>query len=93
MKQMFQDATAYALSQYNSGNPFGNESDHNYYRFTSQGLTIAAMAYGEAGSGNQPFNWGDFSLITGFLTNLTIKYPNNNMTWNGYVFMADNSGV
>ncbi len=91
MKQMFQDATAYALNQFKSGSFFGNESDHNYYRFTSQGLTIAAMAYGEAGSGNEPFNWGDFSLITGFLTNLTIKYPDNNMTWNGYVSMADKS--
>lgn len=91
MAQMFQDATAYSLAQYNTGNLLGIESDHNYYRFTSQGLTIAAMAYGEAGSGPQPFNWGDFSLITGFLTNLTIKYPTSNMTWNGYVTMSDGS--
>ncbi len=91
MAQMFQDATAYALGQYNSGNELGTESDHNYYRFTSQGLTIAAMAYGEAGSGNPTFNWGDFSSIADFLYNLTIKYPTNNMTWNGYVTMSDGS--
>ena len=91
MRQMFQDATAYALAQYNTGNILGGESDHNYYRFTSQGLTIAAMAYGEAGSGDTPFNWGDFSILTGFLTNLTIKYPTKNMTWNGYITMSDGS--
>ena len=91
MSQMFQDATAYALGQYNSGNITGTESDNNYYRFTSQGLTIAAMAYGEAGSGPIPFNWGDFSIMTGFLHNLTIKYPTKNMTWNGYVTMTDGS--
>ena len=91
MGQMFQDATAYALGQFNSGNELGTESDHNYYRFTSQGLTIAAMAYGEAGSGDPTFNWGDFSLIAGFLYNLTIKHPTNNMTWNGYVTMSDGS--
>ena len=91
MSQMFQDATAYALGQYNSGNLTGTESDDNYYRFTSQGLTIAAMAYGEAGSGPVPFNWGDFSIMTGFLHNLTIKYPTKNMTWNGYVTMTDGS--
>ena len=34
MKQMFADATAYALAQFNSGNLRGNESDQNYYRFT-----------------------------------------------------------
>ena len=91
MKQMFADATAYALAQYNSGNLRGNGSDQNYYRFTSQGLTIAAIVYGEAGTGDNPFNWGDFTLITGFLTNMTIKYPNNNMTWNGYMTMEDGS--
>ena len=91
MKQMFADATAYALAQFNSGNLRGNESDQNYYRFTSQGLTIVAIVYGEAGTGDDPFNWGDFTLITGFLTNLTIKYPNNNKTWNGYVTMEDGS--
>ena len=91
MSQMFQDATAYALGQYNSGNLTGTESDNNYYRFTSQGLTIAAMAYGEAGSGPVPFNWGDFSIMTSFLHNLTIKYPTKNMTWNGYVTMTDGS--
>lgn len=91
MKQMFADATAYALARYNGGNIRGNESDHNYYRFTSHGLTIAAIAYGEAGTGDDPFNWGDFTLITGFLTNLTSKYPDNNMTWNGYMTMNDGS--
>ena len=91
MAQMFQDATAYALGQFNSGNVLGTESDHNYYRFTSQGLTIAAMAYGEAGSGDPTFNWGDFSLIAGFLSNLTIQNPTKNMTWNGYVTMSDGS--
>lgn len=91
MKQLFADATAYALAQFNSGNLRGNESDQNYYRFTSQNLTIAAIVYGEAGTGDEPFNWGDFSLITGFLTNLTIKHPNNNLTWNGGMTMEDGS--
>ena len=89
MAQMLQDATAYALGQFNTGNFLGTESDNNYYRFTSQGLTIAAIAYGEAGSGPQPFNWGDFSIITGALTNFTNEDPTNNMTWNGYVTMDD----
>lgn len=89
MAQMLQDATAYALGQFNTGNLLGTESDNNYYRFTSQGLTIAAMAYGEAGSGPQPFNWGDFSIITSALTNITNENPTNNMTWNGYVTMDD----
>ena len=91
MKQMFANATAYALAQFNSGNIRGKESDQNYYRFTSQGLTLVAIVYGEAGTGDDPFNWGDFTLITGFLTNLTIKYPDNNKTWNGYILMEDGS--
>ena len=91
MKQMFADATTYALAQFNSGNIRGEESDQNYYRFTSQGLTIVAIVYGEAGTGDDPFNWGDFTLITSFLTNLTIEHPNNNMTWNGYITMEDGS--
>ena len=91
MKQMFADATAYALAQFNSGNIRGKESDLNYYRFTSRGLTLVAIVYGEAGTGDDPFNWGDFTLITGFLTNLTVKYPNNNKTWNGYILMEDGS--
>ena len=49
------------------------------------------MAYGEAGSGDPTFNWGDFSLIAGFLSNLTIQNPTKNMTWNGYVTMSDGS--
>ena len=89
MAQMLEDATAYALGQFNTGNLLGTESDNNYYRFTSQGLTIAAIAYGEAGSGPQPFNWGDFSIITSTLTNITNKNPTKNMTWNGYVTMDD----
>ena len=89
MAQMLQDATAYALGQFNTRNLLGTESDYNYYRFTSQGLTIAAMAYGEAGSGPQTFNWGDFSIITSSLTNITNENPTNNMTWNGYVTMDD----
>ena len=91
MAQMLQDATVYAQSQFDSGNILGNESDHNYYRFTSQGLTVVAMAYGEAGSGDPTFNWGDFAIITGFLHNLTIDHPTRNMTWNGYVTMTDNT--
>ena len=91
MTEMLADATVYGLAQYNSGNLRGNESDQNYYRFTSRNLTIAAIVYGEAGTGDEPFNWGDFTLITGFLTNLTVKHPNNNLTWNGGVTMEDGS--
>ena len=91
MRQMLADATAYGLAQYNSGNLRGNESDQNYYRFTSQNLTIAAIVYGEAGTGDEPFNWGDFTLITGFLTNLTSKHLNNNLTWNGGMTLEDGS--
>ena len=47
------------------------------------------MAYGEADLGPQPFNWGDFSIITSALTNITNENPTNNMTWNGYVTMDD----
>ena len=91
MQPFFLDAQAYGVNQFIAGNMQGNESNHDYFRYTSRGLTLVAISYGVAGSGDEPFNWGDFSIIASYLHNLTIQYPDNNLTWNGYVSMADHT--
>ncbi|KAK3177924.1 hypothetical protein OEA41_000056 [Lepraria neglecta] len=87
----FQEAEAYGINTFNTGTLQGNESNHDHFRLTSRGLTLVAISYGVAGSGSEPFNWGNFSLIAGFLGNLTSQYPDNSLTWNGYVEMDDHT--
>ena len=79
-----QSASAYALEQYNAGS-LGAEANHNYFRYTAGPLSMVAIAYGAAASGNEPFNWGDYSGIADWLLNLTHAHPENNVTYVGLV--------
>ncbi|MCJ1280659.1 hypothetical protein MMC21_008488 [Puttea exsequens] len=87
----YQAAEAYSVVNYRAGRLQGNESSHAYFRFTSGNLTMVAVSYGEAASGDEPFDWDDFSIVAQWLGNLTLKYPDNNVTWNGYIEMSDHT--
>ena len=79
---LFSAAYSYGMNHINLP---GNESNHDYYRFTLGGLTLVATAYGECGSGIEPFNWGDFASIAQILGNQSVANPDIGNTWQGYV--------
>ena len=81
MQPFFQAARTFGQQAWANG-ASGNESNHEYFRYTAGQLSMVAIAYDNP---THTFNWGDFTNFAWFLHNNTLQYPTNNSTLSGSV--------
>ncbi|MCJ1335279.1 hypothetical protein MMC09_000547 [Bachmanniomyces sp. S44760] len=93
MQQLFQNAEAWAWKQYEAGE-LGGEINHAYFRYSSNNLSLVAIAYGAGANGTDPINWGDYSGLAGYLYNLTLdKFDDSDSSLSGKIELEDHTPI
>ena len=81
MTTMLEDAKIWAVQQQAAGAQ-GNESDHGYFRFCSQYMSLAAVAYNQATQGQYTFGFREYYNIADHILKKSRIDPNGH-SWEG----------
>lgn len=85
---LYRGAHQYALDQWNQGHIFGDVNG-DYYRFTSNDMSLIVEATGEAAQDATNLDWGQYASIAEGMYNYTKASPSLATTLQGYLQMDD----